>query len=462
MSIRIAVSLRGQMRALASQGIFATDCYEQLKAILQQKLGADHAALLAEPQHNSEGNSVDWYAEGTGPAIPLADLSEPDAQALRAQAGALATDIAKLAKEMTADAQARQALSGQLLCIALQHPDDADIWSVDGKPVIINWGFAPGSVGAQPQDLTRLGGMLPAVPTAPVPAPVAAPVPVVVVQRSGCLPWLLPLLLLLLLLWLLGAALGLLPSPLPAGCMPVDRSALEAEKQKAAANEDQLALLWRQLQEKAALCKPVPPPVVPPKVEPKKEEPKREEPKKEEPKLPDPEVVEPFLGETPVEPPKVAEAPKLKPKMEPKQPLVEEPKQQEPPKPKPKKDDKLSIPEDAAKKNDLTFLEGCWTSETGLYSHPSNEPIIAEYCFDKSGKGRRMVRERNGQVCSGSASARFQGNQLQFDSSQARCPRGGTYVPQKVECTGQENSTQCKGRELGGANLKWDARFKRK
>ena len=40
MSIRIAVSLRGQMRALASQGIFATDCYEQLKAILQQKLGA--------------------------------------------------------------------------------------------------------------------------------------------------------------------------------------------------------------------------------------------------------------------------------------------------------------------------------------------------------------------------------------------------------------------------------------
>lgn len=451
MSIRIAVSLRGQMRALASQGIFATDCYEQLKAILQQKLGADHASLLAEPQHNAEGNNVDWYTEGTGPAVPLTELSEPEAQALRARAGALAADIAALARDMTADAQARQALSGQLLRIALQHPADEDIWSVDGKPVLINWGFAPGSVGAQPQDLTRLGGALPP----PQPAPLAAPVAVPVAPRSGCLPWLLPLLLLLLLLWLLGAALGFLPSPLPAGCLPVDRNALEAEKQKAAANEDQLALLWRQLQEKAALCKPVTPPVAP-----------KVEPKKEEAKLPDPEVVEPFLGETPVEPPKVAEAPKPKPKPEPKhepiQPPKEEPKQQEPPKPEPKKNDKLAIPEDAAKKNDLTFLEGCWTSETGLYSHPSNEPIIAEYCFDKSGKGRRFVRERNGQVCSGSASARFQGNQLQFDSSQARCPRGGTYVPQKVECTGQENSTQCKGRELGGANLKWDARFKRK
>ena len=453
MSIRIAVSLRGQMRALASQGIFATDCYEQLKAILQQKLGADHAALLAEPQHNAEGNSVDWYAEGSGPAVPLTELSEPEAQALRAQAGALAADIAGLAKDMTADAQARQALSGQLLRLALQHPADEDIWSVNGKPVLINWGFAPGSVGAQPQDLTRLGGVLPPAP----PAPVAAPVPVAVAPRSGCLPWLLPLLLLLLLLWLLGAALGLLPSPLPAGCLPVDRSALEAEKQKAAANEDQLALLWRQLQERAALCKPVTPPVTPPTP--------KVEPKKEEAKQPEPEVVEPFFGETPVEPPKVAEAPKqqAKPKPEPKQepPKVEPPKQ-EPPKPAPKKNDNLAIPEDAAKKNDLTFLEGCWTSETGLYSHPSNEPIIAEYCFDKSGKGRRFVRERNGQVCSGSASARFQGNQLQFDSSQARCPRGGTYVPQKVECNGQENSTQCKGRELGGANLKWDARFKRK
>ncbi|MFR8275645.1 MAG: hypothetical protein ACLU98_04650 [Desulfovibrio fairfieldensis] len=42
MSARIAVSLRGQMRALASQGIFATDCYAQMRAILLQKLGLEH------------------------------------------------------------------------------------------------------------------------------------------------------------------------------------------------------------------------------------------------------------------------------------------------------------------------------------------------------------------------------------------------------------------------------------
>lgn len=441
MSVRIAVSLRGQMRALASQGIFATDCYAQIRAILLQKLGPEHAALLAEPQHDAEGRNVDWYAEGQGEARPLKELPEAEAQALRAKAGGLAKDILALSRSLTADAQARQALSGLLLQLALQHPSDDDLWSLGGRPVLINWGFAPGAVGAQPQNLSRLG----AAP--PPPAPAAAPVPSPPPSRTGCLAWLLPLLLLLLLLWLLLAALGILPSPLPPSCFRTDDAALETEKNRAAQLDDELARLRQQLLDRAALCKPVIPPVAAKEPDQPVKEPEKE-----------PEVVEPFLGETPPEPDK----PKVeKPRRE--KPKVEQPKSEPPaPKPAPKKNEDLNIPSDAAKKNDLAFLEGCWTSETGLYSHPSNEPIIAEYCFDKNGKGRRFVRERNGQVCSGSAGARFQGNRLLFDSDPARCPRGGTYVPQKVECTGSERSTQCKGNELGGSRHKWDARFRRK
>ena len=130
--------------------------------------------------------------------------------------------------------------------------------------------------------------------------------------------------------------------------------------------------------------------------------------------------------------------------------------------PKPRKNEDLKIPQDAAKKKDLSFLEGCWVSETGLFSHPSGVPIVAEYCFDKKGKGRRFVRERNGQVCSGTAQARFQGTRLEFDAPIAKCPRGGQYVPQDVKCTGSESRTQCHGNERGGKGLKWDARFKRK
>ena len=426
MSIRIAVSLRGQMRALASQGIFATDCYSQLHTILLQKLGPAHAALLAEPQHDSNGQSVDWYYHGPDPAVPpccLRDLPEAEAGAIRARAGELARGIQAFAAQQT-----DREISAQLLRLALQHPAEEDLWAVDGQPVLINWGFAPGTVGAQPQDLTRLGAAPPPPPPPPPLVP-AAPSP-----AGGCLPWLLPLLLLALLLWLLLAALGLAPSPLPASCFRLDESSLLEEKNRAAQLDDELAALWRQLQERAALCKPPAPKAEPPK--------------------PEPEVVEPFLGETPPEP---EPAPPVEKPKKPERP-AEKPKER----PKPKKNEDLSIPDDAAKKNDLAFLEGCWTSETGLFSHPSREPIIAEYCFDKNGKGRRFVRERNGQVCSGPARARFNGDRLQFNADGARCPRGGSYVPQKVDCTGRESSTQCKGNELGGSNNKWDARFKRK
>ena len=172
MSVRIATSLRGRMRALASQGIFATDCYEQLHTLVLNHLGQEHAALLAEPQHNSQNDSVDWYAAGQGPAVPLTDLPPQEADTLRAKAGGLARDIRGLSESLTADAQARQALAGQMLRLALQHPAPEDLWSVDGRPVLVNWGFGPSSGSAQPQDLARLGPAAPPPPPA-MPAAVA-------------------------------------------------------------------------------------------------------------------------------------------------------------------------------------------------------------------------------------------------------------------------------------------------
>lgn len=435
MSTFLHTSQRGALRALAGQGIFAVECHAQLRALLLQRLGPEHAALLAEPQHDPERRSVDWYTDTDGPAVPVSQLPPDEAEALRAKAGALARDIQTLAKQLDAEGH-NAALSGQLLALALRHPADDDLWSVNGRPVLTNWGFAPGAVGAQPQDLTRLGAFAPApAPAAATAAAVAAPVAAAPAATRGCLlspGWLLPLFLLLLLLWLLAAMLGLLPSPLPSGCFRDDqaRQAVEAAEARRAALEDELARLREQLSLRAQLCKPAPTP--PPAPVEKQPEPKPD------PK-PEPQMVEPFFGETPP-------APEPQPE----------------PKPMPRKGEDLKIPDDAAKKKDLSFLEGCWVSETGLYSHPGNEPIVAEYCFDKNGRGRRFVRERNGQVCSGSAQAQFRGDGLTFDADNARCPRGGQYVPQKVECRGNNNSTQCNGNEMGGKNLRWKARFKRK
>lgn len=447
MNTLIATSRRGEMRALAVQGIFATDCHAQLRGLILRHLSPAHAALLAEPQHDAEKRNIDWYADCPGTPVRCADLPESEAQALRARAAELARDISDAARRLRETSGHEHGLSGALLALAPLHAADDDLWSVGGQPVLINWGFAPGGPGAEAQDLTRLG-------TTPVAAPaaVAAAAPVVASagMGRGCLWWLLPLLLLLLLLWLLLAALGLLPSPLPGGCVPApDTAALDKEKARTAPLETELEELLRRLRERAALCRP---PASPPAVTP------------DEPR-PEPEVIEPFLGETPKEEPRPEPQPKQEPKPEPKPEPGPEPKPEPKPepRPKPRKGEDMTIPDDAAKKQDLSFLEGCWVSETGLYSHPSNLPLVAEYCFDKNGRGRRFAREKGGRVCSGPAQARFRNGKLYFEADYAACPRGSRFVPQQVECTGSDTRTHCRGKELKeGRGTTWDARFKRK
>ena len=64
-----------------------------------------------------------------------------------------------------------------------------------------------------------------------------------------------------------------------------------------------------------------------------------------------------------------------------------EPKAEAKPQPAPRKGEDLKIPEDAARRNDLSFLKGCWVSETGLHNN-HGVPIVGEYCFNGKGGGR--------------------------------------------------------------------------
>ena len=451
MNNRIATSQRRQMRALAVQGIFATDCHAQLRGLLQRHLGPAHAVLLAEPQHDATTGTIDWYTPLAGKAIPCQDLPPEESRKLASRAVSMAVDIEALARRLRDRQQDAHALSGGLLELCCLHHDVSDLYSVGGQPVLINWGFAPGGAGAEPQDLTRLGGMAAPAPAAVPPAVTPPPLPPS--SRTGCAGWLLPFLLLLLLLWLLLSALGWLPFWWPASCVPQpDKAALQAEADRTLRLDDELQALLRQLREKAALCRPAPPPVPEPAPEPEPEPPM---------KKPEADVVEPFFGESPVEPePEPAPQPKPEPKPEPRPEPKAEPRPA--PQPKPRKGEEMQIPKDAAKKKDLSFLEGCWVSETGLFSHPANKPVIAEYCFDKNGRGRRFVREEGGRVCSGPSQARFNNGRLQFDAGPATCPRGSRFVPQRVECQGSQDSTQCRGQEQDGKRSTWKARFRRK
>ena len=427
----LARSRRGDMQALAVRGIFVTDCYPQLNSIISRALGARCAALLAEPQHDAGQRHIDWYALRSGTPLPVGALPPDEAQALREKAFRYAAAIAGLGGQHAGGSDAA-GIAVEMLPLVVQHAGEDDLWSVGGEPVLINWGFAPGRAGAQAQDLSRPGQM-PVVPATP---PVAVPATAVPAGSGGsggrgCLWWLLPLLLLLLLLWLALAALGLLPSPLPASCVPQpDAETLEREKQRGALLDAELEALYRQLRERAALCTPPAP-------------------------RPDPASVEPFFGETPPEPtPKPEPAPKPEPK-----PKPEPPKPQT--RPAPRKGDSMEIPKDAARQKDLSFLEGCWASDTGLTAVPTNKPVIVEYCFDKNGNGKRYEHVEGRESCVGPGRARFQGNHLHMESPYAECPDGTRFVPHSIDCTGSGRSTLCKGREHDSGNTRWTARFRK-
>ncbi len=185
-------------------------------------------------------------------------------------------------------------------------------------------------------------------------------------------------------------------------------------------------------------------------------------------------------------------APGTRPQENPKEMPNDNPQQDEP-RPvqkaeKPKRGEKMQIPRDAAKNNDLSFLEGCWRSVTDLFSSATGEPIEAEYCFSSDGSGRRFIRQQDGSMCSGPARAGFNGRKLNITAPEAHCERGSSYVPQQVQCKGTEKSTRCHGKEetgrmsqpslgggllgqvlgqtlglvLGGSRDTWDATFIRK
>ncbi len=254
---------------------------------------------------------------------------------------------------------------------------------------------------------------------------------------------------------------------------------MNAEEERAGRLAVEADTLARNLQDFSVLCVPAP-------TEEELREPEPEKPPVEEPKEPGPEPVPPlaeadipfFGGPDPEPEPEPRPAPKAvkpAPKVVEK-PKVEAPKQE----PKPQRQAKgeaMQIPRDAAKRNDLSFLEGCWRSVTDLCNSRTGRPIVAEYCFRADGTGRRFVYEEDGSTCSGSVRARFNGNRLDIRSNGAQCQRGSIYVPQDIQCNGTGRSTECHGKEhigSGGGGLlnrlfggitgrdRWQATFVRK
>ncbi len=125
-------------RLIEIGGVAALDQYEALRGFLMARVGRDAADLFAEPLL-SRGNgaaptAASWYAHGGGQVARLSDLP-PDA---RGDAEAVLKRLLAQIADALADPDFGLLLGAAML---LDGPDD--VWVVDGKPVLVNWGVAP-------------------------------------------------------------------------------------------------------------------------------------------------------------------------------------------------------------------------------------------------------------------------------------------------------------------------------
>lgn len=153
---------------LSVDGALALERYDALHAALLNRVGEEAAALFAEPLVNrgndTAAGSITWYTERAGNGVPLTVLDEAQQQQVSAR---LARSLMSL-EPLVEDPEL-----GPLVASALYISDPGDVWVVDGKPVVINWGMVPGGNAADratraAQYARGLGRFLPMDPPPPL------------------------------------------------------------------------------------------------------------------------------------------------------------------------------------------------------------------------------------------------------------------------------------------------------
>lgn len=101
----------------------------------------------------------------------------------------------------------------------------------------------------------------------------------------------------------------------------------------------------------------------------------------------------------------------------------------------------------------VDFMEGAWRSSTDLTTQGGDEVVRPQYTFDKDGKGKTRIIQKNGVVCEGPASAQRddQGRLVIRESEPLKCTDGTSYAPSTVTCqTDAAGRSTCSGSSEGG------------
>lgn len=449
-------------RALGLAGDPVWRAAGQLRAAIAQRLSREHADLLAVPEAEPSGRSIDWYAPFDGEVRQLSDLDEAERREIMDKVQHLHGEIAALATRMEApDRSGAERNFARLLRHALTAPGEETLYVVGGRPVMAFWGFTadaalPGMFLASPP---------PAVPAraAPRPEAVMASAPAVAAVAETRTVWwqwlllgLLLLLLLALLAWLVRPYLPRIEPAIEAEVRErvlgfTVRQPLELQQTRVATlasdNEAlrlELARLTDELTRRGTDCTAGvigPGGVIVGSVG---------GPPIERGAGPDAAVagLDPTrsAGKGPDEK-SVGNADMKKPDAQNKDRNAGAQNandRKDEPKP-------MVVPPEAKQKQDLAFLKGDWRSRTGLATATGEKDIRPTYTLDDKGKGKVTFMQNNGAQCEAPAEARWDGSRLVIEEkANPRCSDGKTYARNTVNCeVGADGVAQCSGSQPG-------------
>lgn len=391
--IRLAELAAGAASPLLPQDRDLAAWHAALVAELAQHLSPAHAALLARPERTAQGTA--FLADGTA-RTRYGDLTAENRRALDVAAGAILSDIRRLAESGAAPA-VRAAWP------ALREiPDASYLFAVDGRPVLAAWGHTGSGAAAR---LARLDDGV-AWHVTPSPA----------WKRYGATLGTLAALALLAGL-LLPRAYALIVPPVNQ-CAIVPAQLQEMRAQTEAENRgDQLRTLLASLTEEvgrrqllcpiAVLPPPAPPPAPPPPA-----------PRAEVPPPPPP----------------------------------------EPPPPQPPPAPRAALPQEQWDRQDLAILEGCWTLFTGLFvGNPAtgSTPVrIWRMCFNNQGAGQHTITLTDGRRCAGPLRATFSRGALLHVTQPAACTGTVSVNPSELSCRRvSDTEADCDGRNTDGSHF---------
>ena len=125
-------------RCIRVGGDPAVECHAALQQALTSKVGPDAAKLFAEPLiskgNDQAASTVSWYSDRLGQGVPMSKL-DPTAEA---EFRSVLSRRLGLIEPLIDDPDV-----GPLVSAALHLGSPSDIWSLDGQPVLINWGLLP-------------------------------------------------------------------------------------------------------------------------------------------------------------------------------------------------------------------------------------------------------------------------------------------------------------------------------